>query len=348
VRARNIKPGFFDNEDLAEGGPCAQVLFEGLWCLADREGRLENRPMRIKAKVFPYYDPKEYGGKDVNDLLIFLAEKRFIRFYAVDGLNLISILNFTKHQSPHSTERQSNLPPAAEPPTSHIEPTVNYEEPTGVHSELTVNPPLDNGEQKHGLHADANEAQKSKNGLPPGQQAQGKLISDDGKKSIVNHPLTILTVNPPLDNGGNPPDSLIHGFTDSLIPDSLEKDLSTAEPPTPSFSVQDLAILWNENAPPELPKVHMPFKRPPKAMAKLRDAVNRNPDRDWWLRVVAKTRDSPFLLGVNDRGWKASIDFVVENSEVILDGKYDGGKKVQPKGWEALKESMQRRKSGAQ
>ena len=128
----------------------------------------------------------------------------------------------------------------------------------------------------------------------------------------------------------------------------LEKDLSTAEPPTPSFSVQDLAILWNENAPPELPKVHLPFKRPPKAMAKLREAIKRNHDRRWWERVLLKTHDSPFLLGVNDRGWKASIDFVVENSEVILDGKYDGGKKLQPKGWEALKESMQRRKSDAQ
>jgi hypothetical protein len=32
---------------------------------------------------------------------------------------------------------------------------------------------------------------------------------------------------------------------------------------------------------------------------------------------------------------------------VILDGKYDGGKPSQPKGWGALKESMQRRKSDA-
>lgn len=130
--------------------------------------------------------------------------------------------------------------------------------------------------------------------------------------------------------------------------ETRRKDMSTAEPPPPSFSVQDLAILWNEAASPELAKVHLPFKRPPKAMTKMRDAVKRNPDRDWWLRVVAKTRESPFLLGVNDRGWKASIDFMIENAEVILDGKYDGGKPSQPKGWGALKESMQRRKSDAQ
>ena len=65
-------------------------------------------------------------------------------------------------------------------------------------------------------------------------------------------------------------------------------------------------------------------------------------------RVWLKTRNPHSCSGVNDRGWKASIDFMIENAEVILDGKYDGGKPSQPKGWGALKESMQRRKSDAQ
>ena len=129
MRARNIKPGFFDNEELAEGGPCAQILFEGLWCLADREGILENRPARIKAKLFPYYDPKDYGGKNIHELLNFLATKKFVRFYSADGYNLISITNFKKHQSPHGTEKASTFPP-----------------PPPVHGEITVNPPLKNGE----------------------------------------------------------------------------------------------------------------------------------------------------------------------------------------------------------
>ena len=49
ARARNIKPGFFANENLAECDPLARLLFAGLWCLADREGRLEDRPKRIAA-----------------------------------------------------------------------------------------------------------------------------------------------------------------------------------------------------------------------------------------------------------------------------------------------------------
>ena len=54
MRARNIKPGFFENEELADLPPLTRLLYIGLWLLADREGRLENRPRRIKAQIFPY------------------------------------------------------------------------------------------------------------------------------------------------------------------------------------------------------------------------------------------------------------------------------------------------------
>jgi hypothetical protein len=140
MRSRNIKPGFFENEELAEGGPCAQILFEALWCLADREGILENRPLRIKVKAFPYYDPKDFGGRDIHGLLDFLAAKRFIRFYTADGLNLIHIINFYKHQSPHNTEKQSTYP---KPPENDESLTVS---PPLCHGRVTVDPPKQNGE----------------------------------------------------------------------------------------------------------------------------------------------------------------------------------------------------------
>ena len=44
ARARNIKPGFFRNADLVEMPIEARLLFIGLWTLADRSGRLEDRP----------------------------------------------------------------------------------------------------------------------------------------------------------------------------------------------------------------------------------------------------------------------------------------------------------------
>ena len=55
-RIRTIKPNFFSNEEVGKLKCEARLLFIGLWTLADCEGRLEDRPVRIRAQLFPY-DP---------------------------------------------------------------------------------------------------------------------------------------------------------------------------------------------------------------------------------------------------------------------------------------------------
>ncbi len=104
ARARNIKPGFFKNYDLADAGPLAQILFAGLWCLADREGRLEDKPRLIKAEIFPYYDC------DVNGELTKLQRLNLVSRYVASGVGVVQVLNFKKHQTPHNTEKGSTLP----------------------------------------------------------------------------------------------------------------------------------------------------------------------------------------------------------------------------------------------
>lgn len=109
ARARNIKPGFFKNEDLAECTPWARLCFAGLWTLADREGRLEDRPKRIKGELFPY------DTVDVEPLLQELERFKFILRYEIDGFKAIQILEFAKHQSPHYSEVQSVIKPPTLP-----------------------------------------------------------------------------------------------------------------------------------------------------------------------------------------------------------------------------------------
>jgi hypothetical protein len=104
VRLRTIKPGFFENEDLAALPPHARLLFAGLWCLADREGRLEDRPARIKAKLFPY------EHVDVDPLLDLLANAHFITRYQVADTKAIQVTNWSKHQHPHVKEGASTIP----------------------------------------------------------------------------------------------------------------------------------------------------------------------------------------------------------------------------------------------
>ena len=107
ARARNIKPSFFLNEELTEIDPLGRLLFIGLWCLADRAGRLEDRPKRIKIELLPCDDC------DVDALLQALHDRGLIQRYMVAEHRLIQVANFAKHQSPHHQERESRLPAPA-------------------------------------------------------------------------------------------------------------------------------------------------------------------------------------------------------------------------------------------
>ena len=77
-RTRQINPGFFTNDELADITPLGRLLFAGLWVIADREGRLEDRPKKIKAEILPY------DNCDVDDLLNQLQNAGFIKRYKVD------------------------------------------------------------------------------------------------------------------------------------------------------------------------------------------------------------------------------------------------------------------------
>ncbi len=104
ARARNIKPGFFINDQLAEIEPLGRLLFAGLWTIADREGRLEDRPKKIKVAILPYDDC------NIDQLLNTLNNAGFISRYTIDGQNYIQIINFLKHQNPHPREVASVIP----------------------------------------------------------------------------------------------------------------------------------------------------------------------------------------------------------------------------------------------
>lgn len=106
MRIRTIKPEFFKHDELAALPPLARLLFIGLWCIADREGRLEDRPLRIKAEVLPYEEAP------VDPLLNTLRDAGFIRRYSVDGVKVIDIPNFSKHQriTGKEAETQSKYP----------------------------------------------------------------------------------------------------------------------------------------------------------------------------------------------------------------------------------------------
>lgn len=110
-RARNIKPGFFKNEILADLPFEFRLLFVGLWTHADREGRFEYRPRRIKAELFPYDEIS------VEDGIAALVDGGFLFIYGIDGKEFVQVLKWGKHQNPHHKEVGSLIPA----PPGHVD-----------------------------------------------------------------------------------------------------------------------------------------------------------------------------------------------------------------------------------
>ena len=104
-KSRTLRPQFFTSEQVASVSYSARLCFAGLWCLADREGRLEDKPNQIRIHLFPY-DTK----LNVDKLLGELQGANLICRYECDGMKVVGIPTFTEHQPLHPHETESKLP----------------------------------------------------------------------------------------------------------------------------------------------------------------------------------------------------------------------------------------------
>lgn len=140
MRSRNLKPGFFTNEDLAECTPWARLCFAGLWLLADREGRLEDRPKRIRGELF------RFDNVDIEELLGELEGRGFIVRYQIERERFIQVAAFKKHQTPHYSEKPSVIMP---PPFLESSGDDDERDPRGIPDgsmhDPGVDPPLRGG-----------------------------------------------------------------------------------------------------------------------------------------------------------------------------------------------------------
>lgn len=110
ARIRSIKPEFFTDEDIAKLPPLYRIAFSGLWCHADKAGRLRDRPARLKVQILPY-DDVNFG-----EVLDALVAARFVqRYQGPDGMAYLQVRTFGKHQRPRPDEPESECPA---PPTS--------------------------------------------------------------------------------------------------------------------------------------------------------------------------------------------------------------------------------------
>lgn len=104
ARIRTIKPEFFLHDGLADLSALHRLLFIGLWTQADREGRMDDRPKRIKAAILPYDEC------NVDEMLDDLQAGGFIARYQIEGVAYIEVSGFGRHQLPNRDEAPSTIP----------------------------------------------------------------------------------------------------------------------------------------------------------------------------------------------------------------------------------------------
>ena len=125
ARIRYLKPDFFKDEDIKELPFEARLFYQGLWVQADRDGRGEDRPERLKIEIMPY---DEVDAEKIMQLLACPkknGKRPFIVRYEIDGEKYYQIINWQKHQKPHKTERDSVIPPPPKELLTVRQPLIN-------------------------------------------------------------------------------------------------------------------------------------------------------------------------------------------------------------------------------
>ena len=121
ARQRTLHPGFWQSDQLLQLTQWHGLLFQGLWNLADREGRLEDRPYKIALRlplIFQWLnkDDPDHGidsredGAITDEWLNDLVGQTLIDRYEVDGLKIIQVLHWDKFQRPSGHEPPGTLP----------------------------------------------------------------------------------------------------------------------------------------------------------------------------------------------------------------------------------------------
>lgn len=360
MRIRALKPGFFRNETLCELSSWHRLAFAGLWCSADRDGRLEDRPKRLKADIFPYDD------LDLDAILWDLAKAGFIIRYAVDGRNYIAIPKWTKHQHPRQDENASTLPPH-ERGTVRSDGSHGSTSPVSIAAEIVERPVSSaiagvyfiesNGFVKIGVSSDCNARIARLLRMSPNSRVLGVIRCEsieaaeereealhrqfDGDRQ--NHEWFRLTPDierliaadssPSLNSDATvtaeaSPQRMGNGRWE--VGDGKWGTPTALSPPATRAACRsaDLVELWNATTKPPIPRCREVTED---RRRKIRQRLARRPDLAEWRAIFERIQGSSFCRG--DTGsrdgrtpWVADFDWIVRNdtnAAKVLEGKFD-------------------------
>lgn len=90
-----------------------------------------------------------------------------------------------------------------------------------------------------------------------------------------------------------------------------------------SVPYQEILNKYHENLP-NLARVNILTEKRKKKIKALFDFKPSHSEMDWWSNYFLHVNKSNFLLGENNRGWKADLEWLmnIDNFAKIVDGKY--------------------------
>lgn len=290
MRSRNIKPGFFHNEELVECSFPARLLFVGLWCLADRAGYLEDRPKKIKIQVFPA------DNVDSEELLGELSGANLIKRYIAADRKYIWIPGFRSHQNPHRREKPSTIPP---------------------HPDDAERRPAHEGEGTD--PEDEKQGQDPSKDMPRTDQGQTQDEPGHGRARLIPDTGILIpdSLNP---DSGNLKEKTLSDESDDGQPEP-------PQPKTPPCPYADIVALWNEKMPelPQVKKMGDPLKKKIRARW---NGDKEAQTMGFWAGFLDYIRESDFLMGRTEKPFRASLDWICgpENWGKVYNGNYENPK----------------------
>lgn len=289
MRIRTIKPEFWTSFDMAKVSEPALIIAVGLLNYADDKGYFVADPRLIHGALTPL----RQLSRPIMECLAELREVGFINLCTgTDGRPYGHVVTFLKHQT-------INRPKVSRIAPFWSDRLLECGDSRPV-TEIPVPACLT--------------AAQAKETAP----AETEIASD--AETIPDEPAVLAASD---NNSIEPevPSSLAPATEITLFGDEPEPEPEPAKEPEQPKS-HWIMELWNEHAPSALPRcTTWSKKRQTAARARLKE----HPDRIQWQQAIEAIQDCPFLMGQNDRGWSASIDWLLlrpDSITKILEGHY--------------------------
>jgi hypothetical protein len=144
-------------------------------------------------------------------------------------------------------------------------------------------------------------------------RSQERLAQKAGSQSRLNFTVSCLSI------------VILEATSNSVTIRQKTTDSDFQSSPTDIAAVQSVYESWNDCVKKHQNVLAGLYKLTQDRRDQIATRLRENPDVEFWKSVFEKCHESDFLTGKNDRGWKATFDWLMKNSNnyvKVVEGRY--------------------------